>query len=294
MDVGICIPYMERDYDRATTLDWCRLVDDGPFSTLSCGERVTSYTQHMTVIMAAAAAITKRVRINPSLYVMPMHEAAWVAKEVATLDVLSGGRVTVTVGVGGREFDYRAVNASFKKRHQKLDDQIAEMKSIWAGEPPFEGCDPIGPAPVQAGGPPILSGSMGPKAMARAAKWANGVYGFTLNGNPTTAKNGFAMADQAWAEAGRDEKPFRATGFWYSLAGNDADRKLKDYVYDYMKIQGDPIAKAVANTLHTSDEDAVRRALDEIEATGCEECFLVPATLELAEVERAAEIIASR
>jgi len=285
---------MERDYDRDTTLDWCRLIDDGPFSTLSCGERVTSYTQHMTVILSAAAALTKRVRINPSLYVMPMHEAAWVAKEVATLDVLSGGRVTVTVGVGGREHDYRSVNASFKMRHQKLDDQVAEMRSIWAGEPRFEGADPIGPAPVQTGGPPILSGSMGPKAMARAAKWATGVYGFTLNGNPETAKNGFAMADRAWAEAGREEKPFRATGFWYSLAPRDADRKLKNYVFDYMKIQGEPIARTVADTIHTSDPDSVRRALDEIEATGCEECFLVPATLELAEVERAAEIITGR
>lgn len=294
MDVGICMPYMERDYDRSTTLDWCRLVDDGPFSTLSCGERVTSYTQHMTVIISAAAALTKRVRINPSLYVLPMHEAAWVAKEIATLDVLSGGRLTVTVGVGGREHDYRSVNASFKNRHQKLDDQIAEMQQIWAGAPRFEGADPIGPTPVQAGGPPLLSGSMGPKAMARAAKWATGVYGFTLNGNTETAKNGFAMADQAWAEAGRDDKPFRATGFWCSLSPNDADRKLKEYVYEYMKIQGDPIAKAVADTLHTSDADSVRRALDGIEETGCEECFLVPATLELAEVERAAEIIASR
>jgi len=248
----------------------------------------------MTVILSAAAALTKRVRINPSLYVMPMHEAAWVAKEVATLDVLSGGRVTVTVGVGGREHDYRSVNASFKMRHQKLDDQVAEMRSIWAGEPRFEGADPIGPAPVQTGGPPILSGSMGPKAMARAAKWATGVYGFTLNGNPETAKNGFAMADRAWAEAGREEKPFRATGFWYSLAPRDADRKLKNYVFDYMKIQGEPIARTVADTIHTSDPDSVRRALDEIEATGCEECFLVPATLELAEVERAAEIITGR
>ncbi|MCA9512434.1 MAG: LLM class flavin-dependent oxidoreductase [Myxococcota bacterium] len=294
MDVAICIPYMERDYDRRTTLDWCRLVDDGPFSTLSCGERVTSYTQHMTVILSAAAALTKRVRINPSLYVLPAHDATWVAKEIATLDVLSGGRLTVTVGVGGREHDYRAVNAPFAGRHQRLDEQVAHMKRLWAGEPPFEGCDPVGPTPVQAGGPPLLSGSMGPKAMARAAKWAAGVYGFTLNGNPETAKNGFAMADAAWKAAGRSDAPFRATGFWYSLSPDDAQGKLVRYVHDYMKIQGDAVAKAVAGTMRTSSADAVRKALDDIEATGCQECFLVPATLELAEVERAAEIVAKR
>ena len=103
MRFGICLPYMERDYDRATILAWCRRADAGPFYSLSCGERITGYTFEMRVLLAAAAAVTERVRIVPSLYVLPMHSAVWAAKEIATLDVLSEGRVTMTVGVGGRE-----------------------------------------------------------------------------------------------------------------------------------------------------------------------------------------------
>ena len=106
MDVGICLPYMERDLDRERILAWCRSVEDGPFASLSCGERVTGYTLEMRTTLAAAAAVTERVRIVPSLYVLPMHSAVWAAKEIATLDVLSNGRVTVTVGVGGRPADY--------------------------------------------------------------------------------------------------------------------------------------------------------------------------------------------
>lgn len=294
MDVSICIPYNEHGYDRNTTLDWCRLVDEGPFASLSSGERITSHSQHMTVILSAAAALTKRVRIVPSLYVLPMHSEGLVAKEVATLDVLSDGRVTICVGVGGREHDYRAAGASFARRHQRLDEQVGRMKSIWAGEPPFEGADPIGPEPVQKGGPPILSGSMGPKAMARAAKWADGIYGFTLNGNADSARQGFAAADEAWSKAGRTTKPKRATGFWFSLSPDEPAHKLKTYVYDYMKLTSEPMARAVADTMATSTPDAVRAALDGIEEAGCEECFLVPATLELAEIERSAEIIARR
>ena len=105
MDIGVCLPYMERDLDRERIQAWCRAIDDGPFSSLSCGERITGYTIEMRTTLAFAAAVTERVRIVPSLYVLPMHSAVWAAKEIATLDVLSGGRVTVTVGVGGREVD---------------------------------------------------------------------------------------------------------------------------------------------------------------------------------------------
>ena len=294
MQIGICLPYMEHEYDRKVTLDWCRLVDAGPFSTLSCGERITGPTQDMRVLISAAAALTERVRLMPSLYVLPMHSAVRVAKELASLDVLSNGRVTVTVGVGGREQDYRAVGAPFERRFARLDEQVATLRRIWSGEPPFEGADPVGPLPVQKGGPPILSGAMGPKSIARAAKWADGIYGFTMNGDAGPVEQAFAAVRAAWEAAGRSVAPRQLTGFWYSLAPDAADAKLKRYVEQYLAILGVDMARAVAKTMVMSSPDAVMRGLDAIEELGCEEFFLVPATCELAEVERAAELIARR
>lgn len=293
MDVGICMPYMERDYARATTLDWCRRIDAGPFSTLSCGERITSITQDMRIVLAAAAALTSRVRIMPSLYVLPMHPPVLVAKEVATLDVLSGGRVTLTVGVGGREADYRALGAPFERRHRRLDEGVAAMRRIWAGEPPFAGADPVGPTPVQAGGPPILAGAMGPKAIRRAAAWADGLYGWSMDSSPQPVKQQFDLARAAWRDAGRSAAPRLVTGFWFSLA-DDADAKLKRYVYEYVRIAGEAPARALASQMKASSPDAIRGALDAIEAEGADECLLVPATLEISEVERAAELVARR
>jgi alkanesulfonate monooxygenase SsuD/methylene tetrahydromethanopterin reductase-like flavin-dependent oxidoreductase (luciferase family) len=293
VEIGICIPYMERDYTRATTLEWCRRVDAGPFSSLSCGERITSYTQDMRIVLAAAAALTSRVRIVPSLYVLPMHSPVRAAKEIATLDVLSAGRVTVTVGVGGREHDYRAVGAPFEKRHARLDEGVATMRRIWAGEPPFAGADPVGPTPVQPGGPPILVGAMGPKAIRRAAGWADGIYGWSMDSSAAPVKQHFDLARAAWREAGREQRPRLVTGFWYSLA-DGADRKLKDYVYEYVRIAGEGPARALAGQMRASNEGAIRAALDAIEAEGADECLLVPATLELAEVDRAADLIARR
>jgi alkanesulfonate monooxygenase SsuD/methylene tetrahydromethanopterin reductase-like flavin-dependent oxidoreductase (luciferase family) len=285
---------MEREYDRSVTLDWCRAIDAGPFSSLACGERITGPTQDMRVLMSAAAALTERVRIVPTLYVLPMHSAVSAAKEVASLDVLSAGRVTMTVGVGGREHDYRALGAPFERRFARLDEQVATMRRIWRGEPPFEGADPVGPLPVQEGGPPLLAGVMGPKSMARVAKWADGVYGFSMNADPGPVAQSFQMADEAWQQAGRAERPRRLTGFWYSLAPENADAKLKSYVEQYLTIIGKDVARAVASSMVAHDEAAVMRGLDAIEELGCDEFFLVPATCELAEVERAAELIAKR
>ena len=285
MDVGVCLPYMERDYGRDEVLAWCRAIEDGPFTSLSCGERITGYTLEMRNMLAFAAAATETVRIVPSLYVLPMHDPVWAAKEIATLDVLSGGRVTVTVGVGGREVDYRAVGASFARRHARMDEQIARMREIWSGAPPFDGADMVGPTPVQTGGPPILAGAMGPKAMARAAEWAQGVYSFSMNGEFDETKRFFDLARNAWSEAGRSERPRLVGGFWYSLA-DDAEARLHAYVHGYLKVFGPAMAEGVAKTMTRHTPEAVAEAIANLERAGCDEIFLVPCTADIAEIER--------
>ncbi len=287
------LPSMVARYDRSTTLEWCRGIDSGPFSSLACGERIAFHNQEMRVLLAAAAALTERVRIVPTLYVLPMHATAWVAKEVATLDVLSAGRVTLGVGVGGRELDYQAVGASFARRHARMDDQVAELRRLWAGEPPFDGADPIGPRPVQPGGPPLLAGAQGPKALRRAAAWAQGVAGFSISGDPRSVAEAFHAADVAWESAGATSKPRRVTGFWYAL-GEDAEARLRQYVYDYLKVFGEAPARGLAQAARVHSDDAFRKAVDAIEALGCDELLLVPTSSEVSELERTTALIERR
>jgi alkanesulfonate monooxygenase SsuD/methylene tetrahydromethanopterin reductase-like flavin-dependent oxidoreductase (luciferase family) len=201
--------------------------------------------------------------------------------------------MTVTVGVGGREKDYQAVGASFQGRFARLDAQVDTLRRIWAGEPPFEGADPVGPPPLQQGGPPLLAGVMGPKSMARCAHWADGIYAWSGNGEQAEIEHFLAMADAAWQEAGRSSKPYRLGGFWYSLA-DDAPARLQQYVYDYLKIAGDEIATMMADSVTRNNADAVKAALDNMEAAGCEEVFLVPATADLTEIDRLEQIISRR
>lgn len=290
MDVGICLPYMERDFHRDEILRWCRTVDAGSWSSLSCGERITGYTLEMRTMLSAAAAVTERVRIMPSLYVLPMHSAVWAAKEIATLDLISGGRVTLCVGVGGREIDYRAVGASFDRRHVQMDNQIKQMRSVWRGLPPLEGSDEVGPSPIQPDGPPILVGAMGPKAIARAAVWAEGIYAFSMGGHADEIRRTFDLADEAWAAAGREQSPRKVAGFWFSLA-DDAETALKSYVHQYLAVFGDGAARAVAKTMTRFDSGAIRESMDRIAALGCDELILSPCSASLAEVERASTLI---
>jgi alkanesulfonate monooxygenase SsuD/methylene tetrahydromethanopterin reductase-like flavin-dependent oxidoreductase (luciferase family) len=293
MKIGLCFPYTQEDLSREVMLEWFRRVDEGPFSAISCGERIVGPSVDMMALLAAAAAVTERVRIVPTLYVLPMHSAIKVAKHAATLDLISGGRTTITVGVGGRVHDYMCMEKEPTDRHAKMDAQVAEIRRIWAGEIPFEGAEPVGPHLVQPGGPPILAGVMGPKAIKRAAHWADGVYSWSGNGVAKEMEDQQRRVVAAWTDAGRSKAPERVAGFWYSLAP-DADEKLKAYVYKYIRAIGEGPARAMAKSVDRSSHDAVRASLDAYEELGVEECWLNSATCEQAEIDGLLEVIEKR
>jgi alkanesulfonate monooxygenase SsuD/methylene tetrahydromethanopterin reductase-like flavin-dependent oxidoreductase (luciferase family) len=291
MKIGVCMPYMVRDYDRTRILAWARSIDQGPFDSLSCGERITGGTYEMQTLLAAAAAVTERVRIIPALYVLPMRSAVLTAKEAATLDVVSGGRVAVTVGVGGREMDYRAVGAPFERRHARMDEQVAVMRRVWRGEPAYEGGDPIGPLPPQGERIPIYAGSMGPKAIARAARWADGIYAASMGGDREGHERVFELARQAWAAAGRSSVPYLIGSFWCSLAP-DAEAELRAYVYAYMRYLGEDLGRQVAASMHRHTPAAIREAIENVRAAGADELLICPATAHLDEIERLGSLLA--
>jgi alkanesulfonate monooxygenase SsuD/methylene tetrahydromethanopterin reductase-like flavin-dependent oxidoreductase (luciferase family) len=295
MQIGLCFPYWSPSQPptRELFLGWCRLVDEGPFSSLSCGERVCGPSVEMSATLAAAAGLTSRVRIVPTLYVMPMHQAVWVAKHAATLDVISDGRVTVTVGVGGGARDHRAMDATAEKAHSRMEQQVATMRRVWRGEAPFEGGLPVGPAPVQPGGPAVLAGVMRPRAIARAARWADGVYSWSGNGEREEIAAQLEWVRAAWEKAGRDDAPRRVAGFWFSLAP-EGDRRLREFVRGYIGLHDERVAERQAARMTRTTPDAVNEALDVYQELGVEECMLNAGTRDLVEVEKLAELVAGR
>ncbi len=294
MEIGVALPQMAPGYGPGTTLDWARAIDAGPFSSVSAGERVTFGNPEMVATLGACAAVTERVRVLANLWVLPQHEMAMVAQQIGTLDQLAEGRLDVAVGVGGREHDYRALGREFTGRHQRLDDKVAELRALLAGEPPFAGADPVGPAPVQPGGPRILAGAMGPKAMRRAARWADGISGFSIAGDAEEIGRANALADECWAEAGRDAAPAKVSGCFTALGIPDAAEALAAFTARYLGFLGPELADAVAASARVSTPEVLAEALDCAEAAGCDEFILVPATTDLRFVEVAAEVVVAR
>ena len=288
------LPTMAKGYERASTVDWARAIDAGPFSSISCGERITFHNPEMMVTMAAAAAVTERVDVFVNLVVLPLHSPVLIAKQLATLDNLSAGRLTVGLAVGGREHDYRAVDAPFARRHQRLDDGVATMRRIWAGEPAFDGADTVGPPCVQPNGPRLLAGAMGPKALARAAQWADGISGFTLTSDAGEMQNAAESARRAWKDAGRADAPYIVSGTFYALGVDDSASTLRGFTHDYLEIFSARFADSVAQQMETSTTDRLARALDDAEAAGVDEFILVPASVDRRCLDAAIDFVLAR
>lgn len=288
------LPTMARDYTRRTTITWSQGIDAGPFSSVSCGERISFHNQEMIVTSAAAAALTERTRVFVNVAVGPLHAPAVLAKQMATLDVLCAGRLTVALGVGGREHDYRCAESPFERRHQRLDDLVAEMRQAWAGHPPFDGADPIGPVPVQHGGPELLSAAMGPKALARAAKWADGNSGFAIGADAGGLAAAVTAADQAWADAGRTDAPRNVSGCFAVLGTGDDQGVLQAFTYDYLGIFGDRFARSMADAAPVWNADRLTKVLDDAEAAGVDEFILVPGTTDPDCLHAITEVVRSR
>ncbi len=280
MEIGIALPTMARGFDREALVAWCAGIDAGPFSSVSTGDRLSFHNPELFTATAAAAALTSRVRVLTNVVVLPLHNVPIVAKQLATIDVMSGGRLTVGVGVGGREQDYLAARVSFAGRHRRLDEAVGQLRRLWAGEVPFDGSDPVGPTPVQPGGPPVLAGALGPRAMRRAAAWADGVTGFTIGADAGEIRRTNAMAEAAWHEAGRSVAPRLVNGTFYVLGGLDPQSMLESFAHDYLRVFGAEVARALAATVRVSAPYRLRQVVEEAADAGCDELILVPGTLD--------------
>ena len=124
------------------------------------------------VTLAWAAAATTTLRLQTNLFVPAYRHPLLSAKQVASLDVLSGGRVILGVGAGYLEGEFTAVGADFAARNDVLDDAIRTMRAAWTGEP-VDGVLCL-PQPVQQPGPPIWIGGNSTRAIRRAVELGNG------------------------------------------------------------------------------------------------------------------------
>ena len=291
------LPVMEPDVwarGAATLEEWARAVDEGPFSSLCFGERMAFDNPETLTLLGAVAAWTQRVRLATTVVVPQLHHPVMLAKALATGDQLCGGRLSVGVGVGGREEDYRAAGADpATKTIAGMRERIEVMRRVWAGEKVTEATRPVGPAPVQRGGPEILVGTMGPRTVRDAAGWADGLAGVTLDLDTEQVGSLFDLARDAWRDAGRGS-PRLTTSFWFALDDGDGSARTQVHAHlrHYMNWVPERFVDAMAPTTgFAGTPGQLHETLRRFEDLGADEVQLIPTGSDPAQVERVAELL---
>jgi probable F420-dependent oxidoreductase len=158
------------------------------------------------VALTHVAAHTQRVRLGTGIIILPQRNPLVLAKELASLDVLSGGRVIFGVGAGYLEPEFRALGAPFEHRGPVTVEYLQAMNAIWSQQQPefhgrfvsYAGVQAY-PQPLQQPHPPIVMGGHSPMAYRRAVEHSNGWYGFALDPEATaTALEGLRQAGERY------------------------------------------------------------------------------------------------
>jgi len=172
-------------------------------------------TLESLTVLSHVAALTRRVRLGTAVYLLALRHPTIVAKTVATLDLLAGGRFVFGVGVGG-EFpkEFEAAGVPHRERGRRVDEGIEVCRLLWTKSPAsFEGrfvrfTDvALEPRPVQPGGPPIWIGGRSEQALRRAARVGDGWISYVVT--PERYRRGLETIQALAAEAGRRIEPGR-------------------------------------------------------------------------------------
>jgi len=287
MKIGIALPSAFLNVPGSLIREWARLADAGPFSSLVVPDRLAYRDFDQLMTLAVAAGETQRIRLLTSVLVAPLHNTSILAKQTASLDALSNGRLTLGLGVGIREDDFRAASVSYHTRGKRFEQQLEVMTRLWSGQPLDEQTGPIGPPPVQPGGPEILIGAFAPLAISRLERWGNGYLGG--GGNLQMINACFRAAEKAWQHGERAGKPRLVCDAFYGL-GPEATSRSTEYILDYHAPLG-PMAQQMAENVISSPE-AVRAKIRAFEELGTDELLFIPCIPELDQVRRLADCLA--
>lgn len=288
MDIGVVLPNAAPAVDGPTLLDWAARIEGRGFSTVGVIGRIAYPTHEELVTLSAVAGATTRVRLLTSTLVAPLRDPILLAKQAASIDRLSGGRLVLGLSAGMRADDFVVTGTNFRDRGRRFDAMLATMHSLWQGDPPGEGSREACPAPV-GGRIPIYFGALSPapKIIRRIARWGDG---FIAVGSPVMVAPMIDAIHAAWEAQGRDGK-IRLVGASYFALGHhavaaEAERNIMDYYSDFFPQLGAAAAAAMIRT-----PEAARRMLRIFEDAGFDEFNFSAAAADPDQVDRLADAV---
>ena len=279
MRVGVGLPNTTPGADGALIVDWARRAEESNLSTLAVLDRIVYESYDPFTALAAAAAVTERIRLATMIAIGPLRNVGILAKQAGSVAALSGGRMTLGLAVGAREDDYEVAGVSQRGRGQVLSDQLAFLRGRWEESG-------IGPGPTLRGDVELLVGGGSGPAYARMARYADG---YAHGGGPPKAfASAAARARAAWSDLGRPGEP-RLWGQVYFALGDEHVEAADTYLRDYYAFTG-PFAEKIAAGNLTSAR-AIKDYIRGYEEEGCDELILLPTVSSIDQLERLAEVL---
>ena len=281
MKVGVGLPSAVPGTDPDVLMEWARRADVGSFSSLGVVDRTKYESFDPMTTLAAAAAITERVGLVTMVVIGPLRNNAVLAKEAATLDAVSGGRLTLGLAVGARLDDYEAAGVPTRSRGERLTEQLADLRAFWER-------DEVAHLTESGWGPPVLVGGMSDASFLRAARYADGyVHG---GGPPRTFERAASQMRTAWSDLGRTGAPRLWAQGYFALGDSDVIEKGRAYMRDYYSFTG-PFAEKIAEGMLATPQ-AVAQFVRGYAEAGCEELVLLPALSDIHQLDRLEEVLA--
>lgn len=255
------------------------------FDLLASGEHVFFHgpTSNAFLTLAAAAAVTERIRLLSALTILPLYPMALAAKMAATLDLISGGRFDLGVGVGG-EYppEFAASGVPVAGRGARTDEALEVMLRLLAGEQvTAEGSFGsvqdlrLEPPPVQRPHPPIWVGGRRTPAMRRAGRFADVWMPYMVS--PQSFARTLAEARTFAEQAGRPAGSLTGALFIWGSVDDDAERARREAVAFVSRVYNQDFGPLADRYLLHGDPDAVVARLAEYHAAGAETVIFCPA-----------------
>lgn len=203
------------------------------------------------IALTAIAASTSKIRLGTGVNILSQVNPLYMAKQAASLDMLSGGRFMLGVGIGWLREEFEALGVPFEKRGARFDDYVIAMRKVWAGDVVEHQSEFINwtgfksyPIPVQNPMPVVMGGIKG-KIHERIAKYGNGWY--APAGDPAELKGHLDQIRQKCDEIGRDFSEIEITAMWPGAGGSQAIEALEAVgvhrlVIPIMALGADPVA----------------------------------------------------
>lgn len=277
MDVSIGLPNAVPGTTGAELTEWARRAEARGFKSLGTIDRIAYGNYEPLVALAAAAAVTERIGLTTSVLLGPLREnAASVAKQSLSIHALSGGRMTLGIGLGGRDDDYELAEVTMDARGEAIDEMLSKILEVWDHEL-------VGPDVPDK--PAVLVGGAVDASFARAAKFGDG----WISGGapPEVFAEGVAKAKAEWQAAGREDEP-RLVALAYFALGDSGEADANAYLTDYYAWLGEETAKFIAGSA-AKDAETVKGYLAAFEGVGCDELILFPSNSDPAQVDLLAD-----